>query len=337
MLVGPDGTIHGAARVPIEPYVSPRPGWAEQDPDVHWAALGEACRRVLAETADAGGGARGGHAHHPARHGRRDRRRRSAAAAGDHLARRPAGDRAAAVRRRRRADRPRVPGARPARHDRGLRRRVRGQLAARRGARDVVAHPALPAPERLPDPSPDRPVRGLGGGPGRLPAVRLQGDALGGARPLDAGPSPRSTRPGCPSSSRRRRGSARSSAAAAEATGLPVGLPVIAAAADKACEVLGSGAITAGHRRPVVRDGGDGQHDDRPATSRPSRSSRRSRRPLPGAWSMEIQVYRGYWMVEWFKREFGAAEVARAAADGRGRRRSCSTSSWRACRPARWA
>ena len=32
--------------------------------------------------------------------------------------------------------------------------------------------------------------------------------------------------------------------AAAEATGLPAGLPVIAAAADKACEVLGSGALT---------------------------------------------------------------------------------------------
>jgi sugar (pentulose or hexulose) kinase len=31
---------------------------------------------------------------------------------------------------------------------------------------------------------------------------------------------------------------------------------------------------------------------------------------------MEIQVYRGYWMVEWFKREFGHVEVARAAAEG---------------------
>ena len=39
-------------------------------------------------------------------------------------------------------------------------------------------------------------------------------------------------------------------AAAAEATGLPVGLPVIAAAADKACEVARLGGHHAGHRRP---------------------------------------------------------------------------------------
>src|SRR4029079_11802565 len=36
----------------------------------------------------------------------------------------------------------------------------------------------------------------------------------------------------------------------------------------------------------------------------------------PGAWSLEVQVYRGFWMVEWFKREFGQREVDRAAADG---------------------
>ena len=30
---------------------------------------------------------------------------------------------------------------------------------------------------------------------------------------------------------------------------------------------------------------------------------------IPGSWSLEVQVYRGYWMVEWFKREFGSREV----------------------------
>ena len=39
------------ARVPYPPYVSPQPGWAEQDPEVWWRALGEACRRVLADPA----------------------------------------------------------------------------------------------------------------------------------------------------------------------------------------------------------------------------------------------------------------------------------------------
>jgi sugar (pentulose or hexulose) kinase len=37
---------------------------------------------------------------------------------------------------------------------------------------------------------------------------------------------------------------------------------------------------------------------------------------VPGAWSLEVQVFRGYWLVEWFKREFGGAEVARAEALG---------------------
>jgi sugar (pentulose or hexulose) kinase len=99
--------------------------------------------------------------------------------------------------------------------------------------------------------------------------------------------------------------------AAAEATGIPEGLPIVAAAGDKACEVLGSGALdphvgaislgttatfNTTHRRyveviPVV--------PPYPAA-------------VPGAYSLEVNVYRGYWMIEWFKREFGAAEVARA-------------------------
>jgi sugar (pentulose or hexulose) kinase len=105
------------------------------------------------------------------------------------------------------------------------------------------------------------------------------------------------------------------SAAASEATGIPAGLPLIAAAGDKACEVLGSGAlephigaislgttasVNTTHRRyveviPIV--------PPYPAA-------------VPGAYSLEVQVYRGYWMIEWFKREFGAAEVTRAAAMG---------------------
>jgi sugar (pentulose or hexulose) kinase len=94
---------------------------------------------------------------------------------------------------------------------------------------------------------------------------------------------------------------------AAEATGLPIGLPLIAAAADKACEVIGAGClaphiaclsygtsatINTTHRRyveviPLI--------PPYPAA-------------VPDAYSLEIQVYRGYWMVSWFKREFGQPE-----------------------------
>lgn len=95
--------------------------------------------------------------------------------------------------------------------------------------------------------------------------------------------------------------------AAAEATGLPAGLPLIAAAADKACEVIGAGCleshigclsygttatINSTHRRyieviPLI--------PPYPAA-------------VPGAYNLEIQVYRGYWMVNWFRQEFGHRE-----------------------------
>ncbi len=102
---------------------------------------------------------------------------------------------------------------------------------------------------------------------------------------------------------------------AAAATGIPAGLPVIAAAADKACEVIGSGGlephigclsygttatINTTHRRhieviPLV--------PPYPAA-------------VPDAYSLEIQIYRGYWMVNWFKREFGHPEMILAEQQG---------------------
>ncbi len=98
---------------------------------------------------------------------------------------------------------------------------------------------------------------------------------------------------------------------ASEATGIPEGLPMFAAAADKACEVLGAGALdlhigcisygttatfNTTHRRyseviPLVP-------------------------PYPAAardhYSLEVQVYRGFWMVSWFREEFGYPETTRA-------------------------
>jgi sugar (pentulose or hexulose) kinase len=102
---------------------------------------------------------------------------------------------------------------------------------------------------------------------------------------------------------------------AAEATGIPAGLPLIAAAGDKACEVLGSGAL-----EPHVGAISLGTTATINTTHRRYVEVVRIVPPypaaVPGAYSLEFQVYRGYWMIEWFKREFGAAEVTRAAALG---------------------
>jgi sugar (pentulose or hexulose) kinase len=104
-------------------------------------------------------------------------------------------------------------------------------------------------------------------------------------------------------------------AAAAETTGLPAGLPVIASAADKACEVLGSGALD-----PDTASLSYGTtatvNTTTPRYIEPIRYLPAFPAALPGAWTMEIQIYRGYWMVEWFKREFGHREVALAAGSG---------------------
>lgn len=94
---------------------------------------------------------------------------------------------------------------------------------------------------------------------------------------------------------------------AADATGIPAGLPLIAAAADKACEVLGSGCL-----EPHIAGLSYGTTATINTTHRryieviplipPYPSA------VPDAYSLEIQIYRGYWMVNWFKEEFGLHE-----------------------------
>lgn len=100
---------------------------------------------------------------------------------------------------------------------------------------------------------------------------------------------------------------------AAGQTGLHAGLPVIATGTDKACEVLGSGCLD-----PTVGSISYGTTATvNTANSRyvsPTRSLPAYPAATPGHWNSELNIRRGYWMVEWFRREFGAdvfgAEVA---------------------------
>jgi len=104
-------------------------------------------------------------------------------------------------------------------------------------------------------------------------------------------------------------------AAAAAATGIPAGLPLVAAAADKACEVIGSGSlephigclsygttatINVTHKKYIE-----------PIALLPAYPS-----AIPGYYAVEVQVYRGYWMVNWFKQQFGHPEQQAAAEQG---------------------
>lgn len=102
---------------------------------------------------------------------------------------------------------------------------------------------------------------------------------------------------------------------AARDTGLPQGLPLVAAAADKACEVIGSGSLDSSigclsygttatinvtHKKYVE-----------PIPLIPPYPA-----AVPGYHTVEVQVYRGYWMVNWFKEEFGHLEKRQAAEAG---------------------
>lgn len=102
---------------------------------------------------------------------------------------------------------------------------------------------------------------------------------------------------------------------AAEATGIPAGLPLIAAAADKACEVIGAGCL-----EPHIGCLSYGTT----ATINTTHSRYIEVIPLippypaaiPGAYSLEIQIFRGFWMVSWFKHEFGQPELVLAEERG---------------------
>jgi len=102
---------------------------------------------------------------------------------------------------------------------------------------------------------------------------------------------------------------------AASHLGLSGGLPVIAAASDKACEILGSGGLT-----PDIGCMSYGTTATINATNKryvePVRLMPPYPSALPGHYSTEVMIYRGFWMVSWFKREFGLRE--RKIAEQRG-------------------
>ena len=97
------------------------------------------------------------------------------------------------------------------------------------------------------------------------------------------------------------------SAKASEATGIPARLPVIAAAADKACEVLGSGALEPNvaclsYGTTATINTTHGKYIEVIPLIPPYPAA------VPMLYNFEIQIFRGYWMVSWFKQEFGLRE-----------------------------
>jgi len=103
----------------------------------------------------------------------------------------------------------------------------------------------------------------------------------------------------------------RITAAAASQTGIPEGLPLIATGSDKGCETLGLSCL-----KPDSAAIGLG------TTATIQFTIDRYMEPLPfipaypavlkGHYNPEVQIYRGYWLVSWFKNEFASKEVEEA-------------------------
>jgi sugar (pentulose or hexulose) kinase len=316
LLFDPVGALVGQGRVPIEPYVSPHPGWAEQDPEVWWAAIGEACRRLWAANAAAERSSPGAEA--VAGVGLTTQRVTLVVSDAEGRPLRPA-----IVW----LDQRRTEGLAPIGGPWGLAFRATGTTdTVARFQADCEANWI----ERH-EPEVWRGIRRYGVLSSWLTA-RLVGEwvdstaAQVGYLPFDFKASrwagrldwkwrvadfrrdwlPALVPPTQPLGTL--------TPAAAEHLGLPAGsaVPLIAAAGDKQCEALGAGAL-----QPELAALSFGTTATI-GTIHPRYVEAIPLVPpypaaLPGAWFVEMQVMRGFWMVEWFKHEFGAAEVARGA------------------------
>ncbi|OWJ91435.1 carbohydrate kinase [Pseudomonas sp. A46] len=302
-----DGNLVGKGKVPLEAYYSKQPGWAEQDPEYYWASLGEACRRLWASVDI-------------------DRRQVRGVSLttqrgtlinvdeqGQPL--RPAilwlDQRQAEVRGRIKGPwgwlfrvarlEPTVDHFRAqaevnwvAQHQPELWARTHkvlllsGFLSHRLCGRfvDSVACQVAYLPFDY---------KGL-----RWAAPR---DWKWQAMPVRPQQLPELYKPGAKLG--------RITAEASRHTGIPEGLPLIAAGADKACEVLGAGGV-----EPSVACLSYGTTATINTTRRQYLETIPLIPPYPAAipdhFNTEVMIYRGFWMVSWFKQEFGLREMQRA-------------------------
>ncbi len=103
----------------------------------------------------------------------------------------------------------------------------------------------------------------------------------------------------------------RVTAEAAAATGVPEGIPLIATGSDKGCETLGLAVLD--ESKAAISFG---------TTATVQLMTHRYVEPqsflpayaavIDGCYNPEIQIYRGYWLVSWFKKEFAEKEVRQA-------------------------
>ncbi len=98
---------------------------------------------------------------------------------------------------------------------------------------------------------------------------------------------------------------------ASQQTGIKKGLPVIACGSDKGCETLGAGVVNS--KMASLSFG---------TTATVQTLSEKYIEPIkylpaypasvPGFYNPEVEIFRGFWMITWFKKEFAHKEVEKA-------------------------
>lgn len=90
-------------------------------------------------------------------------------------------------------------------------------------------------------------------------------------------------------------------------SGIPQGIPLYASGSDKACETFGNGCID--KRQASISLGTactidvvDNKYSE-PETFLPSYQA-----PYKGSFDLEIQIYRGLWMITWFEEQFASQD-----------------------------
>lgn len=301
------GNLLAKCRLPFEPYFSARPGWAEQHPEVFWQAVSHACRSLWASGSIS---------------------RDSIAGVGLTTQRATVVNLDASDQPLRPAilwlDQRRTEGLKPVGGLWGLAFRLAGMagtvayLQAEAEANWIRTNqPEVWRNTRrylllsgyLTHKLTGRFVDSIGCQVGYVPfdykRKRWAGarDWKWQAEPMDPAWLPELVPPASPLGTISREASA--------ATGIPEGLPLIAAAADKACEVLGSGGLDPhigclSYGTTATINTTHCRYVEAVPLIPPYPSA------VPDAYSLEIQVFRGYWMVTWFQREF-ARDLQREA------------------------
>jgi sugar (pentulose or hexulose) kinase len=102
---------------------------------------------------------------------------------------------------------------------------------------------------------------------------------------------------------------------ASEQTGLAEGIAVIACGSDKGCETIGMGVVN-----ETAASLSFGTTATVQTTTRkyfePLRFMPPYPAPIPNYYNPEVEIFRGYWMITWFKNEFAHQEVLEAERRG---------------------